>query len=56
VSVKDYMVHHNWEYTAPVHFLSKAENYYEDNGAMTMAVPNGPTLMKGSDIFEWRRS
>jgi hypothetical protein len=23
---------------------------------MTMAMPNGPTLMKGSDIFEWRRS
>jgi dienelactone hydrolase len=62
VSVKTYMVHHNWEDTAPVHFQPKAENYskckafYEDNGAMTMAVLNGPTLMKGSDIFEWRRS
>ena len=63
VSVKTYKgAHHSWEQTGAVSFLAKAENYskcnafYEDNGAMTMAVPDGPTLMKGSDIFAWRRS
>jgi len=62
VTVKTYKgAHHGWEGIGPVSFLSKAENYstchafYEDDGAMTMAVPNGPTLMKGDEIFAWRR-
>ena len=63
VSVKIYKgAHHGWEQTGAVSYLAKAENYskckayYEDDGAMTMSDPAGPTLMKGTEIFAWRRS
>jgi hypothetical protein len=44
------------QFPAKAESYSKCKAFYEDNGAMTMAVPDGPTLMKGSDIFARRRS
>lgn len=63
VALKMYKgAHHNWEDTHAVILLGKAENYakcdtiIEDDGAMAMASGKGPTFMKGSDIFAWRRA
>jgi dienelactone hydrolase len=63
VTVKIYKgAQHNWETMGEVIYMARAENYsrckgsIEADGAITMAVKDGPRLMKSADVFAYLRT